>query len=514
MASRYTTIKPLQRCLSPVTVYRNGLRFSVPCGRCSACLLDKSNSWAQRLSAEIDAHPYSIFFTLTYDNKYLPKLQKCYSEALDGSGNKGLVYYTSNNRYNIRFDSVDDVERDDNILIAIPEDSFIPTIKNWPLDDCFGYASKRDIQLWLKLLRKDIYKFFDLENANEKDREEYRFRYFIISEYGPTPPTHRAHYHGIIFPRRSDQASFLVEHSLYANWKMCDKSLFQDYVSYCNSGASTYVTQYITCPDNLPQVLKEGSIKPFRLASKAPAIGFVAFDRSEVFEALFTGSIEYNRSVRRLQDEYVLPYPAPYMARLFPKCKGFGVLSSLRLHHIYGFLWRNVVKRGFPFDVVYRFISKTWDPVDVYASKACYDFCITHYNVPPCVYEYLFDLYYYKKSMLALKRFYEWQEKHIEDTPYYCMQMYTNFSDYYINYESCGSSMKISSSIDQRSLCTFEYFCRSFGFSVKEVLMRFKLDDSTPPEEIQKFSLECDSIIDSALKLPKFNDNNGFSVGV
>ena len=107
MASRFTTFKPVQRCESPVRVFRDGHFSYFGCGRCPACRLDKANSWSLRLANEIEAIPFSIFFTLTYSNKYLPVLQYVgVDDGIDGFG-----YYTPNNAFNVRFDSVKDVLR-------------------------------------------------------------------------------------------------------------------------------------------------------------------------------------------------------------------------------------------------------------------------------------------------------------------------------------------------------------------------------------------------------------------
>ena len=46
----------------------------VPCGKCDGCRLHKANEWMLRVANEIESSTYSIFFTLTYSNKYLPCL--------------------------------------------------------------------------------------------------------------------------------------------------------------------------------------------------------------------------------------------------------------------------------------------------------------------------------------------------------------------------------------------------------------------------------------------------------
>ena len=61
------------RCTSPVTIYREGLMQKFPCGKCAACRVTRANDWSFRLADEIAFSKFSLWFTLTYDNKYVPK---------------------------------------------------------------------------------------------------------------------------------------------------------------------------------------------------------------------------------------------------------------------------------------------------------------------------------------------------------------------------------------------------------------------------------------------------------
>jgi len=141
------------QCIKPFLVTKNLDRslypdgLEVPCGKCLACRVKKRQEWAVRLLHELDSHEDSVFITLTYDNEKLP----------------------INERY--------------------------PTLK------------KRDIQLFIKRLRKDLQK----ENRNIK--------YFFCGEYGEK--TERPHYHAIIF------GLSLTEHDrnyIINNWTYCDWS--------------------------------------------------------------------------------------------------------------------------------------------------------------------------------------------------------------------------------------------------------------------------------------------------
>lgn len=97
-----------------------GQYHSLPCGQCMACRLHRTQEWALRMVHEASYWDASIFITLTYRDEELP----------DGESLK-----------------------------------------------------KRDCQLWLKRLRKDL--------------EPRKIKYFISGEYGDLKG--RPHYHGIIF---------------------------------------------------------------------------------------------------------------------------------------------------------------------------------------------------------------------------------------------------------------------------------------------------------------------------
>lgn len=117
--------------------------FPVPCGNCIGCRLDQSRRWADRMMLEYDHSKKAVFVTLTYNDDYVPK--KFYS---DGS--------------------------------------------------LAGYSlSKRDLQKWLKRLRKRY--------------EDLQIRYYAVGEYGSS--TFRPHYHVILFGISLSDFSDLVPFS-------------------------------------------------------------------------------------------------------------------------------------------------------------------------------------------------------------------------------------------------------------------------------------------------------------
>lgn len=109
----------------------------VPCGECVECRQRQAAEWALRIEHESRCHDASWFVTLTYDRKHLPK---------------------------------------------------------------FGKLEKKDLQLFLKRIRKDG-----------------PFRYFGVGEYGSV--SRRPHYHLALFGRVFPDAQYLCSRSGHPVWR-------------------------------------------------------------------------------------------------------------------------------------------------------------------------------------------------------------------------------------------------------------------------------------------------------
>lgn len=407
MAGRYSQYRQLDYCFSPRLVHPNEeTEVLVPCGKCEGCRLHAANVWSQRVSLEIDNNPYSVFFTLTYNNIYIPKL----IEISDG-------IYTSCHPANIRFNSVKNVCRDDDIFIRSSAHQSIKIEHS----DFVGipYLSKRDIQLFLKLVRKNL----QLHGITSK------IRYYIIGEYGPT--TYRPHYHGIFFCPSLESSEILVNKCMYASWQMCDAGLFRDYISYCDSGTSQYVSNYVTSTANIPSILRQDAIKQFRLCSKSPAIGYQSFCKEEIYESIVDGDMSYERTFKSVESQHIFRYPSAYTSALFPKCYRFSTLSFNGLLDVYGKLYQRVHERRFPLVVLSSGLYKELHSADYIAALKCYRFCVEN-GCTPFHYVYLVDLLHYRLAMQSLKLWYEWQELNMSN-PVKVLSSYNNLIEYVNN---------------------------------------------------------------------------------
>lgn len=413
MGVRYAESGGLDYCFSPKHVYKDGKHLLVPCQKCDGCLLHKANEWSRRISMECEKS-VPLFFTLTYDNKYLPRLfpdlEKCHlynsnecvhctCKCYDGYH---VIGWYSDHDLNFRNNSVCDVRRDDHIFIGDSVDYDLSVITNWDSYPTIQYCSKRDVQLFLKLIQKRIYERFSVYGT---------FRYFVIGELGPL--TQRCHCHGILFFQSVEVASFVKECCIYQSWQMCDPNRLVPYLRLSDGRIGNYLSNYVTSLNRLPRVYSENKcLRPFRLASKDPAIGYISFSVSEIFEAIYRRTIEYVKPVEKLGTVYVLRYPKDLCSQIFPKAYRYAERTFSSLCYIYGCLYQQV-RAGSS----YRFLSfigfsKGFRSLDWQATYKCYKI-LSRYGkelaLTPWLYVFWLDQYYYLSAMYSLRIMYNYE---------------------------------------------------------------------------------------------------------
>ena len=502
MASRYPTTKVLDYCLHPVRLVVDTDVVYVPCGKCDGCLLHKANEWSMRLGSEIEDNQLAIFFTLTYSNKYLPTFV---FHGLDIDHVSPQKVFTCYHERNIRCTRkpdgsfIDVVRKEDFPILSVPMSFHGISATNYKCDkEYFPYSSKRDFQLYLKLLRKDLYEHNNKGYFSEtKEAEKLRFRYYAISEYGET--LLRPHIHSVILPNDSEIAEYLCYEGLFKNWKMCRQDYFQQFCHFADSGCRGYITQYLTMSARLPQIYHEDRIKPWRLSSKGKAIGFNGYDEKEVFENIIIGVDEYCKSISRLDARHILRYPKGFGSRLFPKCFEYRKKDFHGLYRIYSVLWF--------FERCPRWCGSTYlvdrlceaiNPADVSAAKTCQRIC-NLMNIHPFTYVYALDMYWYTQSMAALKIWYQWQE--IQSDPYEIIKSYNNFVEYVEAFKK--------NVLSEQSRFVLEYFLDGFGLNWFDVI--FKDSSSFVKLTNQDYACEVSDILTDMVKMPKFNEKYGLS---
>lgn len=492
MGSRYAETRVQSYCFNPITIVIKGEKYVVPCGRCNGCLLHRANSWSQRLSKEIETSKHPLFFTLTYRNCYLPTLR--YTRKYIDNGVAYLCDYHSNHSDNKYFDGKQDKLRTmedfkfDGVYQRIGSDGRLLD-GSYLSPQCMpfgyiGYLSKRDIQLFLKRLRKNIYYEF---RERKPEVAQGSVRYFIIGEYGPT--TYRPHYHGIIDTESDEVSDYLLSCGLFAAWQMCDKDMFGQHVYACDSRTSSYLTQYLTCISDSRPLYTSPEIKPFRLSSKSAACGYEKVDFEEICDNVSVGVITTYRDIPRLNKRSVFCYSPSLMRTYFPKCYEFSKYDFDGLLHLYGYLYREVVDRGKRLDGVCRRLRAYWHPANFTSTLKCYKICL-EYGMSPYHYVFLLDCYYHAVAMSGLQSFYAYQSQAIGN-PLDCLVCYDNLFDWF------------NRTRDTRWLQSFgiDYLSQD---QLKEIMSR-------PKPDFDKYVSEVNEIVSNSVKLPKFYEKSGIS---
>lgn len=187
-------IQSFVKCLSPLILKDSrGYPFQVPCGHCVACQNNKRSSLSLKLRLEEYISKYCYFLTLTYDDDNLP----LFSLGEDSLSNDFIRLYPYSSRlrddssindfcadfYNFDSDFIDKMDY---------YSSFVANYERKYHKSCayghglYALLYYRDIQLFLKRIRKHIYKYY-----GEK------VRFYVIGEYGTK--SLRPHWHLLLF---------------------------------------------------------------------------------------------------------------------------------------------------------------------------------------------------------------------------------------------------------------------------------------------------------------------------
>lgn len=239
-------------CSNPQRIFNPYLRrfMYVPCRKCENCLISHQNEKAILLRKQMEKTKYNLFLTLTYDNNHIPFIVNGFTGIYRGTNFEPL-------------------ETDTEIFAVEGGKS----IRKFAFSDCYSVLYYRDIQLFLKRLRKSIYGKFGKYKT---------FRYFAVGEYGTYYG--RAHYHIIISTNESAISDY-IRSVAYRCWRMCDESRFD--CTIAGAGSINYVSSYCSnySYNNGVQQISRFKSKTWR--SKEIDYG-VSADEYESVKAAFT----------------------------------------------------------------------------------------------------------------------------------------------------------------------------------------------------------------------------------
>lgn len=245
----------LSSCRNTVKVTHGKRVYYVPCGKCPDCINRKSIRYTQQCIEESNSHRYTYFFTLTYNERNVPKVVLTNSVSFDNERVSTIRGYVCTPRLmapNSPARSLDNMMyelRDSNIY----EEEFKQFISRTKLEKydikapTLRFVYKKDIQNFIKRLRFHSRKLYNAE-----------LRYFICSEYGPQ--TFRPHYHGLLFFDEPE----LVE-NIESLINKCWPFGFVSNPSFASvsSGCANYVASYCNSVAHLPRYLSFKHVRPF-----------------------------------------------------------------------------------------------------------------------------------------------------------------------------------------------------------------------------------------------------------
>lgn len=238
---------PFVKCLHPKRI-RNPYTGDIviaPCGHCKACALQRSAMHSLKCKLESKYSRFVEFVTLTYSDEFVPKMMSIPSKFLGGN----MVQYLFVN-------ITERLGLEGEILGSkvLFDMDYFALRKKVGYGDSFPILCPLDLQLFLKRLRKRIYK-----------RYGEKIRYYAVGELGPKH--YRPHWHLMLFYENEELAKNIRE-DIHACWTFgridTDKSRGQ-----CSSYVAGYVNSRISVPKiyDFPQT-KPRAFHSIRLGEK------------------------------------------------------------------------------------------------------------------------------------------------------------------------------------------------------------------------------------------------------
>lgn len=323
MVVSMNTTTPFIGCLHPqkiVNPYTHEM-VCVPCGKCDACRCRAHSRYALQCRLEAQSSFKVVFITLTYANSLIPRL----GISCDGfESNYGMNEYLFCDKESGEYFAKLPAHKTDIELIR----------KKVNLFGDVGYLDKRSLQLFMKRLRKQLYKYSD-----------EKIRYFACGEYGPVH--FRPHFHILLF---LESATYLQDSGETLSsfpkwtWSKAHKCYPTDKLSileYCvrscwkygcvdadiaKGDCAAYVAGYVNGFSTLPQVLQLPKIRPFALHSAFLGCKLCKTEREKVYASTPACFVRKSLSFGEFSQEYDVW--RSYYSIFYPRCQGYAFKSS------------------------------------------------------------------------------------------------------------------------------------------------------------------------------------------
>ena len=302
---------PFCKCLHPKKIVNPYINESmvVPCGHCQACTLAKNSRYAFQCDLESYTAKHTLFITLTYANRYIPRAT--FVDSLERPFGNDLVDKETGEILGPSDMKQEDIDR---------------LLNKFYLFGDVPYLRKTDLQLFFKRLRYYV----------SKQCPSEKVRYFAVGEYGPVH--FRPHYHILLF-LQSDEALQVCSENISQAWTFgrvdCQISKGQ---------CSSYVASYVNSSCTIPKVFKLSSVCPFNVHSQKLGQGFLDCQREKIYSSTLKDFVKRSIVLNGKYKEFDV-WRSCY-TYYFPRCKGFASKSSRERAYSYGIY--DTARRLFP----------------------------------------------------------------------------------------------------------------------------------------------------------------------
>lgn len=231
---------PFVKCLNPKRIQNKYTHdyVIVKCGKCYECLAAKALNYTNKCKIESQSHRYTYFVTLTYAPEYVPTVDFHWD------------YHREFWRFDVKTPRLQGTFDEEDLYAHLYEvngpEMFRVANKVGISSNSIPFVSKRDVQLFMKRLRKCI--------KNEK------IRYFLSSEYGELH--YRPHYHLLLWFEEEQTAENL--HSYISSCWPYGRIDVQQARNKC----AHYVAGYVNSFSSLPKFYRHSFFKPFNVHSR------------------------------------------------------------------------------------------------------------------------------------------------------------------------------------------------------------------------------------------------------
>lgn len=295
---------PFTKCLNPLQIVNPHTRdvLKVPCGKCEACNNQKSSMRALKCKLESCANNYTLFVTLTYANEYVPLMYGYFNVKPDLMVERKIDFV--------------DKEYNDEIVCSIRLSlSQLTELQNkCNLGESLPYLRKRDLQLFMKRLRKNLTKYTD-----------EKIRYYAVGEYGPVH--FRPHYHLLIWFNQGETEA-AIRKVIHKSWQFGRID-----IQVPEGDCAKYVAGYINGFGNLPRVYKARSTKPFAVHSRYLGESVLKSEKEEVYKLSASDFVTRSINLNGTHTEFSLW--RSLKTAFYPRCPKFALRTTSECYTSY-----------------------------------------------------------------------------------------------------------------------------------------------------------------------------------